>query len=235
MCVLYTATGGNYVPIFKDDDNILSNTNSLYLNVTNRGVLMPELRFREKSSIKTSKMSASISDEPFLFLELTHKLEEKIKSIRNTELGITSIQKIFDTMEFVSIQRNDTKLVADMAKRLSLKLSKAIQVINETISQITQRISMDPSIYLHTFVYPCAYDELNQHYDRTQIEIKNYQKRKQQVVPTNKNITVNDQLMNIIKSINYTSNNFRQVFFLSHFDSASPSQCCIPIADDHFR
>lgn len=214
------------VPIFKSD-NIQSTSN----------------REAHKSLIssKQPKMPLSNNDQSFILLELTHNLEDKLKSIRNKELGIPYIQQIFDTMEFVSIQRNDTKLVTEMARKLSMKLSKAIEAINRTHEELRKNIFNTDQIYLHTFMHPCQYDELNgldQHYDRKQIEIKNYQKtmvdQLRHIDPMNKNVTANDQLITVIKSINYTLQNFRQVYFLSHYDSASSNQCRTP-DDEHFH
>lgn len=188
---------------------------------------------------------------PFSIVEMTHNLEDKLKSIRNSELGVPFVQEIFDTMEFEVFHRNDSRLVAEFAARLTVKLNRATRAINETrrslrknvfstaaVDTISSSYSHRRDVFLHSVIHPCRpppkddLSLLDQHYDKQQIEIKNWPKLRagggghEQAIVFDEfdgiNFTANIHVADAIRSVNYSGEaNFRQIYFLSRDDLAA--------------
>lgn len=266
-----TAATNVYVPIF-NSENSLSNINlsiaAIAPTTTISSSTSPASNSHDdhyppvsKSKVPSSqKQHHNVTTETLAITELTENLETKLKSIRNSELGIPFLQEIFDTMEFVSIVRNDSKLVAEMAERLSQKLTRAIRVLNDTRRFIRKNVhsDVDDPIFLESLVHPCPLlddlQKLDQHYDKRQIEIKNWPAigigggvaasssigvelffDGSATYPETANFTANHRLNELIKSVNYSELNLKQIYFLSKDDLAGDEKCRRTSDDMHLR
>lgn len=238
------AAANVYVPIFKSDDN--SVITSSFSNISLE--LSQDLNISTKPIVpQTDSEHSPHPQQSFIIGELTQNLELKLKSFRNTELGIPFIQQIFDTMDFVTVHRNDSQLVGEMASRLTLKISRATRIINDTRRFLRKNLitSRHEDVYLHTVVHPCRpFDELtalDQHYDKRQIEIKNWPASAGSIDqfatldPANANYTANRKLVDAIRAVNYSLANLRQVYFLSRDDWAGETTCRRSADDVHLR
>lgn len=133
---------------------------------------------------------------PYFVADLARKLDDHLRWIRDHEMEVPTIQRLFDAADRGSTgsnipAREDTKLVAQFASKLQMKIENAIEVVNETSVKILnlyqsfeskldlRKMSIDlPSmardsavmtedsdrtIYMETMVFPCdSYeDDLN--------------------------------------------------------------------------
>ncbi|XP_055374784.1 VWFA and cache domain-containing protein CG16868 [Condylostylus longicornis] len=130
-------------------------------------------------------------------LDLVKNLQIRLKSIRNDELGVATIQEIFDAMDFtVQNQQDKSDKLKRISYRLSKKLEKAIHVIthlyNFFVKNITN-ISLEENedetedefetqtnqqLYLNTLIQPCPFEDfsLQQNYNKHEIQVLNYLK-----------------------------------------------------------
>lgn len=231
----------SFVPIYlSDNSKSNSSSHSLYVNTSAISVDLSNAYNNQSSSLifKKSKVPSQSNDASLHnILDLTGNLEKRLKSIRNNELAIPLIQEMFDTMEFSSIYRNDTKTATDIANKISHKLNKAIRILNQTKEFIdTNTDGLDEKIILHTMVHPCPYDEQSLQYDKSQIEIKNYLKNVGNFADQDDlNFTINNEVLEKLRQYSGNVDNFKQIYFISKNDYVSEYNCHFHSANVHLR
>lgn len=221
-----------HVPIFRSDHHILSlsNLSSLSFNSFDATHVVSD---PVKPTATTKPPPQSHSTPSFGIERLTRALQAKLKSLRNTELAVPALQQILDdeiASNGVNIDDiallNDTQLVAQFAHRLESKLQLAQGAIDDAVRVIGQSRSK----VLPTVVQPCPFDDwataLDQHYDRTQIEIKNYRAPPDR----NANWTAEEKashqmVMQTLKGFRTGNFAFQRAYFLSNSDIAGQYVC----------
>lgn len=179
------------VPIYLDN-NITINHNLNFLNGHNESQLNSTINLSSASFyphlMQTAGIHKPTAHPPYFVAELAKQLDNQFRWIRDHEMEIPTIQRLFDAMGRGSANgRNDTKLVAQFAYKLERKLELALDVVNETTVQIvnlfhnfvtkldfrkmsielptttkdkaTMTEELDRTIYMETMVLPCdSYD-----------------------------------------------------------------------------
>lgn len=220
-----------HVPIFRSDHHILSLSNLSSLSFSSfDGTHQPV----SDPTKLTAKQPPPFQSTPSFGIErLTKSLQAKLNSLRNTELAVPAIQKILDDQLTANVNKkedivalNDTQLVAQFALRLENKLHLALSAIDDAVRIIGQ----SRSTVLPTVVQPCPFDDwataLDQHYDKTQIEIKNYR------APPDRhsNWTTEEKashhlVMQTLKGFRTGNFAFQRAYFLSNSDIAGQYVC----------
>lgn len=216
-----------HVPIFRSDHHILSlsNLSSLSLNAFDGA-------HQQSTEPVKSTTKPPHSTPSFGIDRLTRSLHAKLMSLQNTELAVPSIQQIFDDQLTAKAAKediafvNDTQLVAQFALRLENKLQLAQYAINDAAKEIGQSQFNG----LPTVVQPCPFDDwataLDQHYDKTQIEIKNYR------APPDRHLnwTVDEKashqmIMQTLKGFRTGNFAFQRAYFVSNSDIGGQLVC----------
>uniref|UniRef100_A0A182SAU6 VWFA domain-containing protein n=1 Tax=Anopheles maculatus TaxID=74869 RepID=A0A182SAU6_9DIPT len=91
--------------------------------------------------------------------ELTKSLETTFDHIRNGELSVPNVQKLYDNMEIITTIHNDVELLDKIALKLTRKLNQTISVIEELRRYIQHTGSKYGAKY-NTLINPCPYSEL---------------------------------------------------------------------------
>lgn len=118
----------NYNPKFhteRNDSSIDSGSVSLSQFFPQQNVATPSVSQNQKTH------------PPYVVADLSKRLEEQFKWMRDHELEIPTIQKLFDATGR-ALARNDSRLVAQFALKLQKKLESAVLVVNKTTVQINQ-------------------------------------------------------------------------------------------------
>lgn len=164
------------VPIYLDH-NITINHNLNFLSARNEShngttISLSSLHMQHYGTQK------SFAQPPHFVADLAKQLDEQLRWIRDHEMEIPTIQRLFDAVgRSKTAMRNDTKLLVQFANKLQRKIDNAVSVVNETSTQIlnlfhayvekldflstTSKIERttnedgDPAIYLETMVLPC--------------------------------------------------------------------------------
>lgn len=219
-----------HVPIFRSDHHILSLSNLSSLSFNSFDGAHQHVTDHPVKS--TTKQPQSHSTPSFGIERLTKALEAKLKSLRNTELAVPAIQKILDdqlTADAVNEDialLNDTQLVAQFALRLENKL----QLAQFAIDDAARIIGQSQSKVLPTVVQPCPFDDwataLDQHYDKTQIEIKNYRAPPDRHLNwTAEEKASHQMVMQTLKGFRTGNFAFQRAYFLSNSDVAGQHVC----------
>lgn len=201
-------------------------------------------------------------------MSLVRGIDAQLRSIRNVELGITTIQEMFDAMEFADIQNEPNETLLKFTKNLSLKLKIATTDMNNLKrlfeTNITQLIekeiantddnhnqSSSPahtqfnnrSIFLNTSIQPCPFEDfsLEQNYNKHQIRILNYLKTNidnnlaTENCNNNLSFKLNRQILEEVRRLHSTANNYKNVYFLSNYDYATDHNCQYYFNNLNFR
>uniref|UniRef100_A0A182MKM1 VWFA domain-containing protein n=1 Tax=Anopheles culicifacies TaxID=139723 RepID=A0A182MKM1_9DIPT len=104
------------------------------------------------TSTATGSMEYSVQD-------LTKSLENTFDHIRNGELSVPNVQKLYDSMEIITTTHNDVELLEKIALKLTRKLNQTITVIEELRRYIQHTGSKYGAKY-NTLINPCPYSEL---------------------------------------------------------------------------
>lgn len=109
------------------------------------------------ASLITEKVAesenADLNEQEFSILNLSGDLEDKLKSIRNSDLGKNIIQEMFDLMEYTPASYNDVEIIDKIAKRLKSKLDPAIEIINEMCEFLNNEIHNETNFL--SLLNPC--------------------------------------------------------------------------------
>lgn len=214
-----------HVPIFLSEHHFLSlgNLSSLSFNTIDTG----------HDPLTTKSPPLHSTSSAFGIDRLTRALQAKLSSLRNTELAVPAIQHIFDAQHDAEARSNkptptlnDTQLAAQFA----LRLENTLQLAQFAINDANRIISQNSFAKLPTVVQPCPIDDwataLDQHYDKTQIEIKNYR------APADRNANWTDEekaahgmVMQALKAFRTGQFAFQRAFFLSNSDVAGQHVC----------
>lgn len=220
-----------HVPIFRSDHHILSlsNLSSLTLNAFDGAH-----HHATADPVKTSiKVPATHSSPSFGIERLTRALQAKLKSLRNTELSVPAVQQIFDNQLGARVAAhdelsmlNDTQLVGQLALRLENKLQLAQLAIDDAVRVIGQNNNGQ----LPTVVQPCPFDDwataLDQHYDKTQIEIKNYRAPPDRHANrTDEEKATHQMVVQTLKAFRTGRFAFQRAYFMSNTDVAGQQVC----------
>lgn len=189
-----TTNNNPYVPIYLDH-NITINHNLNFLNGHHSGNASSSSSSLNGSihvsSFHTHQKHGSGVHPPYLVADLAKQLNEKLRWIADHEMEVATIQRLFDGaaerdggggISGGGI-RDDSKLVAQIASRLHMKIENAIEVVNDTSMHILnlyhsyeskldlRKMSIDlpvagrdsatlvedsdRAIYMETMVFPC--------------------------------------------------------------------------------
>ncbi|ETN67353.1 dihydropyridine-sensitive l-type calcium channel [Anopheles darlingi] len=102
---------------------------------------------------------AAVTSGDYGIHELTRLLENTFEHIRNDELDVSGVQKLYDNMEISATVRDDVELVERMATKLSRKLEQTVSAIEELRRYIQQSAAKHGAKY-STLLNPCPYSEL---------------------------------------------------------------------------
>ncbi|XP_040167231.1 VWFA and cache domain-containing protein CG16868 [Anopheles arabiensis] len=91
--------------------------------------------------------------------ELAKSLENTFDHIRNGELSVTNVQKLYDNMEITTTIHNDVELLERIALKLTRKLNQTIAVIEE-LRRYIQTTGTKYGAKYNTLLNPCPYSEL---------------------------------------------------------------------------
>ncbi|XP_053677725.1 VWFA and cache domain-containing protein CG16868 [Anopheles nili] len=90
--------------------------------------------------------------------ELTKMLENTFEHIRNEELDVANVQKLYNNLEITTTTRDDVELLERIAQKLSRKLDQTISVIEE-LRRFIQQTGTKYSAKYNTLLNPCPYSE----------------------------------------------------------------------------
>ncbi|XP_055857843.1 VWFA and cache domain-containing protein CG16868 [Episyrphus balteatus] len=208
--------------------------------------------------------SSQLKPTNYSVMTLVRSIDARLKTIRNIELGITTIQEIFDAMDFKAIISETNNTLHKFSNRLTKKLQKATtiiydfkwffennitQIIDSTIitnrnseSESNQTKPLRDQIFLNTLIQPCPFEDysLEQNYNKQQIQILNYLKNNHHdnlVIENNLSFKLNGKILEEIRRLNNqdAANNYKHIYYLSNYDYASDHNCQYYFNNLHFR
>uniref|UniRef100_A0A182PD40 VWFA domain-containing protein n=1 Tax=Anopheles epiroticus TaxID=199890 RepID=A0A182PD40_9DIPT len=91
--------------------------------------------------------------------ELAKSLETTFVHIRNGELSVPSVQKLYDSMEITTTIHSDVDMLEKIALKLTRKLNQTITVIEE-LRRYIQTTGIKYGAKYNTLINPCPYSEL---------------------------------------------------------------------------
>lgn len=112
-------------------------------NISTHHPFLEHFKFAPVSNFSSEPSNYSVNN-------VKQTLEFALRNIRNNELEIPDIQKIFDSMEFIPVARNDMDIARNMSSKLTSKLNQAKKLLNEMCKFINKNNKNRESV-----VTPC--------------------------------------------------------------------------------
>ncbi|XP_050083462.1 VWFA and cache domain-containing protein CG16868 [Anopheles aquasalis] len=154
--------GDNHDPLRKQQQQQEPKVPSVAISSPSASTTTPSTT-AEKSSTTSNYTPidrvAAVTNGDYGIHELTRLLENTFEHIRNDELDVSGVQKLYDNMEITTTDRDDTELVERMANKLSRKLEQTVSAIEELRRFIQQSAAKHGAKY-STLLNPCPYSEL---------------------------------------------------------------------------
>lgn len=164
--------------------------------------------------------------------KISSTIENRLKSIRNNELGVPIIQSLYDSFQFSSAtNQNETALVEAIAILIEAKITPAINIIQEMCSFLTNDNHNTTTFY--SLLNPCPND------DRVEVKIDHfyneiYNHNNQFDILNDKNLIFHKFLIeNIAKVADDSWLSYRQ-YFLSTSDKGLVENCNNHLDDSRF-
>ncbi|GAB0089868.1 VWFA and cache domain-containing protein CG16868 [Sergentomyia squamirostris] len=158
--------------------------------------------------------------------KLAKRLEERLREIRDVELGVPDVQEMFDLMEFTAVPRDDIDMVKKMSQKLAAKMEKAQLVISSLRDFILESASSLNRTKLNSVTFPCPFRSSTPsslQYDRQQIEIVNFIKALEDVKEAEDQFEAS--LTDELKKFTHSTAHFKRQFFLATSDNAVDRNC----------
>ncbi|XP_055922242.1 VWFA and cache domain-containing protein CG16868 [Eupeodes corollae] len=190
-------------------------------------------------------------------MTLVRSIDARLRNIRNVELGVTTIQEIFDAMDLTATVSETKETLKLFSQRLTKKLQNAKtniydlkRLFDNNITHIMENALIDTDlknqshikkIFLNTLIQPCPFEDysLEQNYNKHQIQILNNLKNNHYSdlsVENSLSFRLNGMILEEIRRLNNIETNyFKHVFFLSNNDYASDHNCQYYFNNLHFR
>ncbi|XP_055689667.1 VWFA and cache domain-containing protein CG16868 [Lutzomyia longipalpis] len=167
------------------------------------------------------------AEEPPRAQRLARRLEERFKEIRDDELGVPDVQKMFDLMEFVPLPRDDVETVKRMSQKLAMKLEKAHLVISNLRDFIVSTAQQLNRTQLNSVTFPCPFRNsptaTSVLYERQQSDIVDFMKTLEDVKDNEEHFEMS--LMKELKKFSHSSAHFRRQYFMAAADNAVDRTC----------
>lgn len=150
-------TSGSYSLVLSNGTNLFSYPSSKFeINLQHDVNVEGNLESIFKEEVSPSSIDG------MLLQDVAPNLSNRLRDVRNKELGVPVMQEIFDNLQFGSSLRNDEKRVEDIAISIDKRLQEYLTLLTKT------RISVENAIHergmassqLSSAAHPCFINSL---------------------------------------------------------------------------